>query len=143
MAAIRNRGIGSRIGGRAPAEVEGRNIAPEKLELLVTIVDQRRAIYYNNLIRSHEANLQIVAQAKGTAAAEILEMLGLTAAEKTVIFSVVRKDRLPGLMEELEEKFRTVRGGKGVSVAVPLTSVIGTLPYAFLANDKRVAEGQG
>lgn len=112
------------------------NVAPEKLELLITIVNQRRSIYYYTLIQSFDVNLQIITQAKGTAASHILETLGLVPGEKTAIFSIVREDRLGELTEVLEEKFRTIRGGKGVAVAVPLSSVIGTLSYGFLANER-------
>ena len=116
------------------------NTAPEKLELIITIVDRRSAIYYNTLLQSLDANLQMVVQAEGTASARVLDMLGLTDTEKTVIFSVIRKEKLDEIAEVLEEKFRTVRNGKGVSVAVPLNSVIGTLSYGFLANARQVAE---
>ncbi len=117
-----------------------KNYAPEKLKLLITIVDQERGIYYNTLIRTFSVNYQIVVPAKGTAASELLDMLGLSASEKTVIFSVVRQDRLKPLMETLEEKFRTVRGGKGIAVTVPMTSIIGTLAYGFLANERSLYE---
>ena len=117
-----------------------KNYAPEKLKLLITIVDQERGIYYNTLIRTFSVNYQIVVPAKGTAGSELLDMLGLSASEKTVIFSVVRQDRLKPLMETLEEKFRTVRGGKGIAVTVPMTSIIGTLAYGFLANERSLYE---
>lgn len=119
--------------------VQDRNIAPERLELLITIVEQRRAIYYNTLIQSMGVNYQLVTKAHGTATSDLLDALGLSASEKTVIFSVVRKDRLKDLTEVLEEKFRTIRGGKGVAVAVPMTSVIGRLAYGFLANERALS----
>ena len=117
-----------------------KNYAPEKLELLITVVDQERGIYYNSLIRTFSVNFQIVVPAKGTAASELLDMLGLSSSEKTVIFSVVRQDRLKVITETLEEKFKTVRGGKGIAVAVPMTSIIGTLAYGFLANERSLYE---
>ncbi|MBQ7679116.1 MAG: hypothetical protein IJT34_04625 [Butyrivibrio sp.] len=115
------------------------NIAPERLMLLITIVEQRRAIYYNTLIQSFDVNFQVVTQGRGTAASELLETLGLTASEKSVIWSVVRKDRVKDILETLEDRFHKVRGGKGIAVTVPLSSVIGRLSYGFLANERSIA----
>ena len=115
------------------------NIAPERLMLLITIVEQRRAIYYNTLIQSFDVNFQVVTQGRGTAASELLGTLGLTAGEKSVIWSVVRKDRVKDILETLEDRFHKVRGGKGIAVTVPLSSVIGRLSYGFLANERSIA----
>ena len=43
------------------------------------------------------------------------EILVFAETEKTVIFSVVRKNRLKELTDTLEERFRTVRGGTVLS----------------------------
>ncbi|MBR5090109.1 MAG: hypothetical protein IK093_11845 [Ruminiclostridium sp.] len=110
------------------------NIAPFKLELLITIVEKNKAEFYTDLIQSYDANFQFSAPAHGTAKADILDYLGLADTDKTVIFSVVRSDRLDDIVYMLDTKFRTVRGGKGVAVSVPFTSVIGSSVYAFLCN---------
>ena len=39
-------------------------------------------------------------------------------------------------MKVLDEKFRTIRNGKGVAFAVPLSSVIGVNIYRFLSNNQ-------
>ena len=118
------------------------NIAPIKLELLITIVEKNKAEYYVDLIQSFEVNFQFTALARGTAKADILDYLGLADTEKTVIFSVVRSDRLDDLTYTLGEKFRTLRGGKGVAVSVPFTSMIGKTVYAFLCNATNSVRGE-
>ena len=40
------------------------------------------------------------------------------------------------IMKVLEEKFSTIRNGKGVAFAVPLSSVIGVNIYRFLSNNQ-------
>ena len=37
-------------------------------------------------------------------------------------------------LSELDEKFRTVKGGKGIAYTVPMTSTIGVAIYQFLSN---------
>ena len=114
-----------------------KNIAPEKLELLVAIVNAPKVRYYTNLIQSSEANLQLVVQASGTSEKAILNYLGRNQDTRQAIFSVVRQDKVKDLLELLDEKFSTVKDGGGIAVTVPLSSIIGALTYGFLSNDKR------
>ena len=117
-----------------------KNIAPEKLELLVAIVNAPKVRYYTNLIQSSEANMQLVVQASGTSEKAIMNYLGLNQDTRQAIFSVVREDKIKDLLELLDEKFSTVKDGGGIAVTIPLASVIGALTYGFLSNDKRTIQ---
>ncbi|MBR4473994.1 MAG: hypothetical protein IKS55_10200 [Oscillospiraceae bacterium] len=114
-----------------------RNVSPHKLELLITVVPRKKSSYYIDLIQSFDTNLQISVPAQGTADREILHYLGLTDIDKTAIFSVVREDQLEELTETLEQKFHSIKNGDGIAAAIPLTSMIGTLLFGFLSNDRR------
>jgi hypothetical protein len=114
-----------------------KNIAPEKLELLIAIVNAPKVRYYSNLIQSSEANMQLVVQASGTSEKAIMNYLGLNQDTRQAIFSVVREDKIKDLLELLDEKFSTVKDGGGIAVTVPLSSINGALTYGFLSNDKR------
>ena len=118
-----------------------RNIAPMKLELLLAIVQNDKAAFYSSLIQSHQANLQLTVPAKGTTHL-ILDYLGLTEKPKSLVVSVVRADQAAGLIELLDQTFRKGKGYKGIAFTVPMTSVIGTLVYGFLSNDKRTVKEQ-
>ena len=118
-----------------------RNIAPMKLELLLAIVQNDKAAFYSSLIQSHQANLQLTVPAKGTTHL-ILDYLGLTEKPKSLVMSVVRADQAAGLIELLDQTFRKGKGYKGIAFTVPMTSVIGTLVYGFLSNDKRTVKEQ-
>ncbi len=109
-------------------------IAPRKLQLLVTVVNRNKAEFYMDLLQSFDVNLQTSMAASGTAGAETLRSLGLTNSEKTVIFSIIREDMVPAAMESLDEKFRTIRGGKGIAYTIPMTGTIGVAIYRFLSN---------
>lgn len=115
-------------------------VTSNKLELLVTVVGRNKGEYYADLIQSFEVNLQVVALANGTADAKTLRYLGLTDTEKSVIFSIMQQDRLPDALHTLEEKFKTVKGGNGIAYTIPLTSVIGTLLFGFLSNNRTVVK---
>lgn len=110
--------------------------AVQKLELLVLVVNRSKAEFYLDFLNDFEINLHTVMPAHGTAKTEILEYLGLTDDSKAVIFNIVREDQIPAVLAALEEKFQTIRNGKGIAFTVPLTGTIGVAIYQFLSNNR-------
>ena len=111
--------------------------AIKKLKLLFTVVDRQKGEFYLDVISQFDVNCQIAMAGLGTATSELVELLGLEP-HKAVILSVVREDMVDTVMNTLEEKFATIRNGKGVSFAVPLSSVIGVNLYRFLSDRREV-----
>ena len=109
--------------------------AIKKLKLLITIVDRPKAEFYMDVLSQYEVNCQLVAGGRGTATSEMVDLLGLNP-HKAVLLSVIREDLVDTIMKVLEEKFRTIRNGKGVAFAVPMSSVIGVNMYRFLSNNR-------
>ena len=109
--------------------------AIRKLKLLFTVVDRNKAEFYLDVLSQFEVNYQLVAGGLGTATSEFVEMLGLNK-QKAVIVSVIREDMTDTVMNCLEEKFATIKNGKGIAFAVPLSSVIGVNNYRFLSNNR-------
>ena len=110
-----------------------------KLELLLAVVRNDKAAYFSSLIQSHQANLQLTVPAKGTTHL-ILNYLGLTENPKSLVMSVVRADKAASLISLLDQTFKKGKNYKGIAFTVPMTSVVGTLVYGFLANDKRTVK---
>ena len=113
-----------------------RAIAPKKLKLLVLVVNTNKADFYTDFLQSFEVNMQMQMHAKGTAGSEMLHYLGLEESEKRVLMGIIREDRADEAMKALEEKFATLRGGKGIAYTVPLSSVAGVAIYQFLSNHR-------
>ena len=109
--------------------------AIKKLKLLFTVVDRNKGEFYLDVLSQYEVNFQTVISGTGTAKSEILDMLGLNN-NKAVVVSVIREDMTDTIMKMLDEKFRTIRNGKGIAFAVPLSSVIGVNIYRFLSNNQ-------
>ena len=107
----------------------------KKLKLLFTVVDRSKAEFYVDFISQYEVNCQLVVPGMGTANSQFVDMLGLNL-HKAVVLSVVREDQVDQLLNKLEEKFVTIKNGKGVSFAVPLSSVIGVNLYQFMSNNR-------
>ena len=113
--------------------------AIKKLKLLFTVVERPKTEFYLDVLSQFEVNFQMVTGGKGTAHSDIVDMLGLNV-HKAVIISVVREDMVEPIMNCLEEKFRTIRNGKGIAFAVPLSGIIGVNMYQFLSNNKQGRE---
>ena len=78
--------------------------------------------------------MQLSFAADGTASTEMRNLLGLTESEKSVIFSIIKEEKVALALSALEEKFATIKNGKGIAFTVPMTGVIGVAIYQFLAN---------
>ncbi len=113
--------------------------AIKKLKLVITVVDRAKAEFYLDVFSQFEVNFQTVTSGKGTANTDIVDMLGLNI-NKAVLWSIVREDMVDPIMKCLETKFETIRNGKGIAIAVPLSSVIGVNMYQFLSNNKQGKE---
>ena len=109
--------------------------AIKKLKLLITVVDRSKGEFYLDVISQFDVNCQMAMGGLGTASSEIVELQGLEP-HKVVILSVVREDMVDAVMNCLEEKFQTIRNGKGIAFAVPLSSVIGVNLYQFLSDNR-------
>ena len=109
--------------------------AIKKLKLLFTIVDKPKGEFYMDVISQFDVNYQMVLGGLGTARSELVELLGLEP-HKAVVISVIREELAETVMQCLEDKFATIRGGKGIAFAVPLSSVIGVNAYRFLSDNR-------
>ena len=81
--------------------------------------------------------------AHGTAKTEMLEYLGLMDDDKAVIFNIIREDQVANTLAALDEKFHTIRNGKGIAFTVPLTGTIGVAIYQFLSNNRMTTKEAG
>ena len=92
--------------------------AIKKLKLLFTVVDRPKSDFYLDVISQFDVNCQLAMGGLGTA------------------HSVVREDMVETVMNTLEDKFETIRNGKGIAFAIPLSSVIGVNLYQFLSDNR-------
>ena len=109
--------------------------AIKKLKLLFTVVDRNKGEFYLDVISQFEVNCQMAVGGLGTANSELIDLLGLNI-HKAVILSVVREDKVEEIMKALEQRFATIKNGRGIAFAVPMSSVIGVNLYQFLSNNR-------
>ena len=109
--------------------------AIKKLKVLFTVGDRNKGEFYMDVISQFDVNFQMQLQGLGTATCELVDLLGLNI-HKAVILSVVREDLVEPIMHTLEDKFATIKNGKGIAFAVPMGSIIGVNLYQFMSNNR-------
>lgn len=130
-----------KVGVRVEKNPENRRMAaPVKLKLLITVVNREKVEFYIDLLQSFEVNMQFSTSARGTASSDILQLMGLEESGKSVIFSIIREDKAAEALRALEQRFATIKRGKGVAYTVPLTGMIGVSLYQFFCNNRHQKE---
>ena len=107
-----------------------------KPKLLVTIVDRNKTEFYFDLIASLGANMQFITHGEGTNNNQALNLMGLNK-NKGVIFSFISEEKIENALDVLEKRFNEIKGGKGISLVVSLTSVIGVSLYQFMIDNRK------
>ena len=107
-----------------------------KPKLLITIVDRNKTEFYYDLIASLGSNMQIIAHGEGTNNNQTLNLMGLNK-NKGVIFSIISEENQTRILEKLDQRFNEIKGGKGISIVVSLTSVIGVNLYQFMIDNRK------
>ena len=117
-------------------EVAKQKLDSNKLSVLFTVVNRKKADFYMDLIQSYRVNMQLSLLAHGTASKATLAYLGLIDTERTVIVSVIREDAVPAVLDALEQKFNTIKDGNGIAYTVPMSALIGVAAYGFLSDNR-------
>ena len=127
---------------KSPVKKRGEHLSNHKLDVLITIVNRRKADYFADLIQSFEVNMQLLCSAEGTLKSLSLDRLELVATPKMVILSVIKHENAKTILETLDDRFKTIRDGEGISFSVPMSSIIGKMVYGFLSNQESLAGGK-
>lgn len=108
--------------------------APEKLKLLVTIVNRNKVEFFVDVLTGFEVNMQMIVYGNGTAPKD-LDLLGLNHSEKAIIFSFIKESQQKQILETLNDRFYRIRSGKGIAYVMTINSIIGVYLYQFLSNN--------
>jgi len=106
---------------------------PPSLKVLFIVVNREKGDAYLNMLQDFEINAQLTILASGSANEEALRKLGM-ATPKMMIVATVREDKAPQVLEYLQDRFKTIKNGKGIAFTVPMSAIIGVSMYQFLSN---------
>ena len=106
------------------------------LLFVTTIVPDGQADSIVQLNYDHEAAMCFVCHGKGTAPAELLQVLAIGISKKDVVFSVLRADHWASYKKQLASRFAVSKMAKGIAYVTPLDSVAGISIYKMLSNTR-------
>ena len=115
---------------------------PQKLKIVVTIVNREKAEFFLDQMETMGINMQMSIEGEGTAPQGISNFWGLAHKDREVILSFVPEDKVKKVLKRLDEKFETVRNGNGVAFVLPVSSIIGESLYQFLMDNRKKKESK-
>ena len=117
-----------------------KKLTPQKLKLIVTIVNRGKGNFFLDQIEAIGVNMQMMLNGEGTAPYNLDNLWGLNHKERDVIFSFVAEDKVKKILKMLDAKFETVRNGDGIAFCIPVGSIIGVAAYQFLTDNRQKKE---
>lgn len=114
-----------------------RKYTPQKLKMVITIVNNGKGNFYYDQIEDFGVNMQLLLDGSGTTPNNLNNIWGVVNKEREIIISFVAEDMVKKLLKHLESKFETVRNGDGIAFSLPISSIIGVATYQFLVNNRK------
>ena len=97
--------------------------ASAAIHLVVTVVDRGRSDKVIAVCDEAGVPLHMVSLGHGTARTEMLDLLGLGETSKDIVLSLTQESNLHSLLDLLADRMKMRYPGKGISFAIPLSSV--------------------
>lgn len=108
-------------------------VSTKPLSLLIVIVHRDKVDFYVDALQQFSINMQIIVAGNGTTKTTVyIDETGT----KAVIFNIISDENIKKALDFLDEKFSTIRDGKGVAYTIPLSKVMGANFFNFLSNNK-------
>jgi hypothetical protein len=93
------------------------------LKLAVFVVDWSKIKTISTIFSQSNLRYHFVCKGRGTASSDILDILGLGAADKAVIMSLEQEAMVPSLMREAGQKLGLDHPGAGIGFSIPLSAI--------------------
>lgn len=96
---------------------------PERMVLLISIVERGSGNKLNKLYRENQVFVNLRCEGAGTATSEIMDILGLGSSEKDILISTAAASAASALLDRLDDELRGAVPGRGIAFSLPLTAV--------------------
>lgn len=109
---------------------------------MVTIAPRGSARQFLALFARHNAAVTLSTLGMGTARSELLDYFGLEKTEKVVTFSVVTRSTWRSVKSAMQRELSIDVPGTGIAFIIPLSSIGGKKPLAFLTDGQDFEAGE-
>ena len=113
-----------------------------ELYLMVCITERARTRQFVELFTRHGVAVTLSTLAAGTARSELLDYFGLEKAEKVVTFSVVTRSTWRSVKSAMQRELSIDVPGTGIAFIIPMSSIGGKKPLAFLTDGQDFEAGE-
>ena len=117
-----------------------KKLIPQKLKMVITIVNKSKAQFYLDYLEGFGVNMQLSLDGEGTAPLHNSLIWGFEHRDREVIISFVAEDKVKHMLKKLEGKFESIKKGEGIAFSVPISSIIGVAVYQFLIDSRKKKE---
>lgn len=113
-----------------------------ELYLMIAIAPRGSARQFLALFARHNVAVTLSTLGQGTAGSQLLDYFGLEKSEKVVTFSVVTRSSWRAVKSAMQRELRIDVPGTGIAFIVPLSSIGGKKPLAFLTEGQDFQAGE-
>ena len=113
-----------------------------ELYWMVTITQRSMAKKFVALYERHGVAVTLSTLGAGTAASELLDYFGLEKTEKVVTFCVVTRTTWRTLKGAMQSELKIDVPGTGIAFIIPMSSIGGKKPLAFLTEGQNFEKGE-
>jgi nitrogen regulatory protein PII len=136
----------SKLFSRRKAAPEAPKPEKLKLKLIFFIVDWHEANTITSMFVEEKVRFHFVSMGRGTASSDVLDILGIGAAEKAVVICLEQEVLVPVLMKEATKKLGFNNPGAGIAFTVPLSAINTPILQVFkqsIHKNEKIAEELG
>jgi hypothetical protein len=118
--------------------------APPRLKLIIFIIDWSKLQLLSQVFEQESVRFHFISKGRGTASSDILDLLGIGASDKAVVFCLEQEILAPVLLKEARRKVGRRSPGAGIAFSTPLSGINSPILRVFkesiLKNEKIAAE---
>ena len=93
------------------------------LKAVCFIVDWNKAHIISKVCEEEKVRFHFIARGVGTASSEMLDLIGIGAGDKAVIFCVEQEILIPVLYKDIQKKLGFYTPGAGIAFTIPLSGI--------------------
>lgn len=108
----------------------------KQLSLVLSILSRDKLPAALEIYQENHLEVNLISLGHGTAANEIMNLLGLDETEKAVCYSFATEDSWKKLKKGLERKLKIDVPGVGIAFTVPISSIGGKRELSFLTQEQ-------
>ena len=113
-----------------------------ELSLMTGIVGRAKLPELLAILKERNVQVNLIALGRGTAANDVMDMLGMESPEKAVCFSIVTGDAWKAVKRDLRQKLQIDVPGVGIAFRIPMASIGGKRELMFLTDGQGFARGE-